>query len=359
MARYLALDALRGLTIAAMILVNTPGSWSSVYAPLLHADWHGCTPTDLVFPFFLFIVGSAMYFSFSKLDAGLTQSQVLRIVKRGAIIFLIGLLLNAYPFVGPLSELRIMGVLQRIGLAYIVAALIVLAFARRGIWIAAISILLTYWGVFLLQTDTDPYALTTNWVSQIDLAVLGASHVWQGKGTPFDPEGIFSTLPAVVNVLFGYEVTRVLTSQSDKQKAIKQMVTIGLVAIAIGWLWGLVMPINKSLWTSSFVVYTSGFACLVLALFIYIIDVKQQHKLTHPFVVYGSNPLFIYVLSWLWATTYYYISIGDTNMYQWLYQQLSLVFDPYLASFVFAISHVVLFWYLSAQLYKRKIFIKI
>ena len=279
MTRYKALDAMRGLTIALMILVNTPVSWSHVYAPLLHADWHGCTPTDVIFPFFMFIIGSAMFFSFKKTNSAANASQVLRLVKRGAIIFAIGLALNIYPFTTNIENLRILGVLQRIGIAYILASICVLFLNRRGVLTLSVIILVAYWLLLLSVGAENAYTLEHNLVRAVDIAVLGESHLWQGKGLAFDPEGLISTLPAVVSVLFGFEVTRLLTSTSCQWASIKRLLVIGVVAVVIGQLTSMVMPINKSLWTSSFVIYTSGIACIVLAFFVWLCDIVKPERL--------------------------------------------------------------------------------
>lgn len=358
MTRYLALDAFRGITIALMILVNTPGSWSHVYAPLLHAKWHGCTLTDLVFPFFLFIIGSAMFFSFKKSDFVATSAQFFRIIKRGFIIFLMGLLLNVIPFNTPIDELRIMGVLQRIGIAYIIAASLVLLLNRRGVFIVSAVILLAYWGL-LLSIGDNSLSIEGNIIRQFDLAILGANHMYTMRGVIFDPEGLLSTMPAAVSMLLGFELTRYLTSIKDKNSSVIKLIIIGGTAIGIGALWSLVLPINKPLWTSSYVIYTTGFACLLLAAFIWLIDIKGHRKLVSPLLVYGTNPLFVYVLSFCFVTVYLNVPIGDSSLYAWLYQQFTSFASPKLASFLFALSHVVLFWFVSLTLYQRKIIIKI
>jgi predicted acyltransferase len=358
MTRYLALDAFRGMTIALMILVNTPGSWSHVYAPLLHAEWHGCTPTDLVFPFFLFIIGSAMFFSFKKSDFSATSAQFVRILKRGFIIFFIGFMLNVIPFDTSFGELRIMGVLQRIGIAYAIAAVLVLLLNRRGVLIFSAIILLAYWGL-LLSIGENALTIEGNIIRQFDLAILGANHMYTMRGVNFDPEGLLSTLPAVVNMLLGFELTRYLTSIKDKKSSVIKLSILGGIAIGCGALWNLVLPINKSLWTSSYVIYTTGFACLLLAAFIWLIDIKGQKRLVSPLLVYGTNPLFVFVLSFLFVTVYLNIPVGSSSLSGWMYQQFTLFANPTLASFLFAVSHVVLFWFVSLKLYQRQIFIKI
>ncbi len=358
MTRYLALDAFRGITIALMILVNTPGSWGHVYTPLLHAEWHGATPTDLVFPFFLFIIGSAMFFSFKKSDFSAAPEQFVRIIKRGFIMFFIGFMLNIIPFNTPVEEWRIMGVLQRIGIAYAIAASLVLLLNRRGIFIVSAVILLAYW-VILLSVGEVGLTIEGNIIRQLDLSILGANHMYSMRGVSFEPEGLLSTIPAVVNMLLGFELTRYLTSIKDKNASVIKLIIIGGLAIGFGALWSVFLPINKSLWTSSYVIYTTGFACLLLAAFVWLIDIKGQEKLVSPLLVYGTNPLFVYVLSFLFVTVYLTIPVGDSSLYGWLYQQFTLFANPILASFLFAFSHVVLFWFVSLKLYQRKIFIKI
>ena len=358
MTRYLALDAFRGLTIALMILVNTPGTWSHVYAPLLHANWNGATPTDLVFPFFLFIIGSAMFFSFKKNNFAATPEQFLRIAKRGFIMFFIGFMLIVIPFSTPVEEWRIMGVLQRIGIAYVIAASLVLLLNRRGIFIISAVILLSYW-LLLLSVGDGAFTLEGNIIRQLDLTVLGANHMYTMHGVSFEPEGLLSTIPAAVNMLLGFELTRYLTSIKDKKSSVIKLIVIGGLAIGVSALWSFVLPINKSLWTSSYVLYTTGFACLLLAAFVWLIDIKGQDKLVSPLLVYGTNPLFVYVLSFLSVTAYLHISIGNSSLYLWLYEKFKLIAEPTLASFLFALSHVVLFWFVSLKLYQRKIFIKI
>lgn len=358
MQRYVALDALRGLTIALMILVNTPGSWSYVYAPLLHASWHGLTPTDLVFPFFLFIVGSAMFFAFKKQSFLLDAASGKRIVKRGCLIFLIGFLLNIYPFTSDPDTWRVMGVLQRIGIAYIFAAFIVLSFSKRNVFIISAVILIAYHFI-LMSVGAGGYELESNLVRQVDVALLGANHIYGGFGVPFDPEGLLSTIPSIVSVLIGFEVTRFISSIEEKKVSMVKLIQLGVVALIVGLAMSFIIPINKALWTSSYVVYTAGFACLILAFFVYLIDIKKQEKPVTPLLVYGTNPLFIYVISWVWVASYGFFAIDETQLHGWMFLQLASIMPEKLASFVFAFSHVALFWWFSKLLFDRKIFIKL
>lgn len=364
--RLQSLDAFRGLTIATMILVNTPGSWSYLYPPLAHADWHGCTPTDLVFPFFLFIVGVSMWFSFKKFNYELSPSALQKIAKRAGLIFLIGLLLNAFPFYNTnLSELRILGVLQRIALAFGLGAVVCLALKDTQKLLAfSVFTLLAYWGILLFGGGNDPFGLETNIVRQIDLSVLGANHLWQGKGIPFDPEGLLSSLPAVVTVVFGF-LTGQMIERTPNEKLVTKCLSFGIPALALGWFWGLAFPINKSLWTSSYVLYTTGWALIVLSLFIWLMEVRGQKKWAAPLLVFGMNSLFAYILSMVWVKILWLISwtnpAGETvNAYDWLFSSvLAPIAGNLNGSLLFALLHIVIFWAILWILYRKRIFIKV
>ena len=367
--RLLALDVFRGLTIAGMILVNTPGSWSSVYSPLLHAKWHGVTPTDLVFPNFLFIVGVSVFFAFRKFDHQLTGPAVRKILVRTLLIFLVGVAMNWFPFYHKsIDELRIMGVLQRIALAYGLGALLALALDRRQRWFAAAGILLGYWGLMVWGgSGTDPLSLEDNLARVVDLAVFGEGHVYGGFGIPFEPEGLISTIPSVVTVLLGYQVGELIYRQEERITLVKNMLVLGAVGVFLGLFWDLAFPINKALWTSSYVLYAAGIAAMVLAICIDFIDLRGWQGWTKPFQVFGLNPLFAYVLSILLvksATTLFRWenAAGDTtNLYAFLYADVFLLVfrDPYLASLAFGIGFVVLCWAATYVLYRRNIVIKL
>lgn len=363
--RLQALDTFRGVTIASMIIVNMPGSWSHVYAPLRHASWHGCTPTDLIFPFFLFIVGAAMAYSLRRFD-GITAAAAKKIIKRVLLIFLIGLLLNAFPFQEPLSELRIPGVLQRIALAYGLAAFCCLWLDRNRLIILSAAILLSYWLVLVLFSAGDPYGLESSLVRSIDLKLLGASHLWGGQGIPFDPEGLLSTFPAAVTVIIGFLTGKYIQNASDLNRAVRVMLAAGIIALAAGWLWGLVMPINKSLWTGSYGLYTAGWALLILALLLWIIDVRRLKRWTFPFLVFGVNPLLLYIIAGVWTDVYLYLiqipsaEGGTVNAYGWIYSRLFVPLAGDLnGSLLFAIAHVFVFWLILLVMYKKRIFIKL
>ncbi len=365
--RLQSLDVFRGATIAFMILVNTAGSWSHVYPPLRHADWHGCTPTDLVFPFFLFIVGVSIWFSFKSYSSSSRNKMIIKILKRTSIIFLIGFALYAYPFYNKnVSELRIMGVLQRIALAYGPAALLIV-FIRdlKKIAGVALLILVGYWALLVMGATGDPFALTTNVVRSFDRWLLGDSHLYQGKGMPFDPEGVLSTIPGIAQVLLGYLCGAWIDKTEDKHLLVRTMWFLGLVAVGIAWLWGLTFPINKSLWTSSYVIYTTGLALIVLSICIWLIDLKGIKAWAWPFLVFGSNSIFAYVLSFLISSTMQVISITNsagekTNLYHYVYSEWWVpVAGEMNGSLAFALMVVVICWLLTYLLYRKDIFVKI
>jgi predicted acyltransferase len=364
--RYLALDVLRGMTIALMITVNTPGSWQYIYAPLRHARWHGCTPTDLVFPFFLFVVGVSMFFSFGKYGNELNKDSLQRLGRRTLFIFMIGLFLNSFPqWMHDFSTLRIMGVMQRIALAYGIGSLIVLSSPRNFIPFVGGAILLAYWGILAWFGGADPYSLAGNAVIPFDKAILGEQHLYKGFGIPFDPEGLLNTIPAIVTVLLGY-MTGVCIKNTERIKVPRRLALYGLIAAVLGRLWGFVFPINKPLWTSSYVLYTAGLAALFLALLVFIIDIKGFKKWTSFFVVFGVNPLFIYALSGLWARTLSILIRFETSDgtvirgSTWIYQN---VFVPVAGnmngSLLYALTHIFFFWLIGYILYKKRIFIKV
>jgi predicted acyltransferase len=365
--RYLALDVLRGITVAAMITVNTPGTWAHIFSPLAHSKWHGCTPTDLVFPFFLFVVGVSMFFSFSKYNNTLNKDSLLRIGKRTLLIFAIGLFLNSFPqWMTDFSKLRIPGVLQRIALAYGIGSVIVLAVQRKYLPYLGAAILLFYWGILYYFGSNDPYSLEGNAAVPFDKLLVGDSHLYHGFGITFDPEGLLSTFPAIATVIIGY-LTGSIIRQTAKIKVPRILAGYGLAGIVTGYLWGLLIPLNKPLWTSSYVLYSAGWALLVLALLIWIIDIKGYTGWTSFFVVFGMNPLVIFALSGIYARIIgrlILITEADGNVvngYNWLYQHvfMPLTTDPRISSLLFALTHIVFYWLIGLVLYKKKIFIKV
>ena len=364
--RLLALDVFRGLTIALMVIVNNPGSWDYVYSPLLHSHWNGCTPTDLVFPFFMFIMGSAMWYSFKKFNHSLSKPVVIKILRRTVVIFLIGLALNMYAsFSIDLSHLRIMGVMSRIALGYGVAALMVLGLRINYVKIATGAILLGYWAMLVFLGGDAPFSLEGNFVRAFDLFVLGANHLQGFEGVVFDQTGLLASLPSVGTVLLGYFAGRMIDKTKDHTAAVKKLLVYGAAGVILGKVWGLVFPINKLLWTSSYVVYTAGLAMVLLGVFLWIIDIKGYKKWTHPLKVFGMNPLFLYVFSVFFAISLRFkiadSTTGDMiSITKWLYTHF---FQPFAGnlngSLLYALSFGVICWLLGWAMYRKRIFIKI
>lgn len=363
--RLIALDVLRGITIAAMILVNTPGSWAYVYWPLLHAKWDGFTPTDAVFPFFLFIVGVSIHFAFKNFNPEDHKIALKKIIKRTIIIFSIGLFLNLFPKFN-FETVRYFGVLQRIAIAYGIGATICLYLNKKNILYVAASILIVYWAILYFLVPENPFGPETNLVGKIDLYLFGKNHIWKGLGFPFDPEGLLSTLPSVSTVLIGSLTGAFLSMSASITFKIKKLILYGIALVVLGYVWGFVFPINKSLWSSSFVCFSAGWAMLILALLIWIIDVKKYTTWSQPFIHFGTNSLFIFVFSGLYVKTMIYlvkIPNGEgksTSALSYIYQNIFVPIAGNMnGSLLFAIAHIIFFWSLVYILYKRKIFIKI
>jgi predicted acyltransferase len=379
--RFYSLDVFRGATVALMILVNTPGSWAYIYGPLKHAEWHGVTPTDLVFPFFLFAVGNAMAFVMPRLVEGGPSVFWKKVTKRFLLIFLIGLLLNWFPFVrydadGHLvmktfEKLRILGVLQRIALAYFFASIIVYYFKSRGAFVVGAIMLLIYWGLCLALGDpADPYSLNGFFGTEIDKALLGEDHMYHGEGVAFDPEGLMSTIPAIVQVIFGFLVGEYIIKKGKTWEMLSNLFVAGMILIFAGFCWHTAFPINKKIWTSSYVLYTTGLALSVLGVLIYLIEFKNAKGAWSKFFdVFGKNPLFIFVLSGAWSRIYGLFRIEDgmkdgkpviKGLGGWMYDHL---FVPALGnmngSLAYAIFHILIFWAICWWLDKKKIYIKV
>lgn len=359
--RFLPLDVFRGMTVCFMIIVNTPGTSKLIYPALDHAKWHGFTPTDLVFPSFLFAVGNALSFTLSKYEAKGNRAVLLKTLKRTAMIFLIGFILLWLPFKKPLSHTRILGVLQRIALCYCGASLMIHYLPRKIVIALSIAILFGYWAIlYFFGAPGDPFSLLGNAVIPLDRFVLGEAHMYKGEGIPFDPEGILSTIPSVVNVIAGYYTGCYVQKHADKPKALTKIAGAGIALIALAQLWNIVFPINKKLWTSSYVLQTVGIDLIILAALIAIIDRLHWVKWTEFFTVFGKNTLFIYVLSDLFiiAMIHTYVS-NDTNVYRYLTERMQSVCPGEFGSLLFGVTAMLVCWAICKILDWKKIYIKV
>lgn len=372
MQRFFSLDVFRGITICLMIIVNTPGKGAQLYAILVHAKWFGFTLADLVFPSFLFAVGNAMSFSVPKLEDAGEKVFFRKIIKRTLIIFLLGYLMYWFPFVQhgadgswsmkPFSETRIMGVLQRIALCYFAAALLVHYFSCRTTMILAAVLLLAYWAVLYLFGDTGKeLSMEGNAITKLDVLLLGESHIYKKDRMPFDPEGILSTIPAIVNVLAGYWTGVLLQRKGKSYSALFDLMIAGVAVVAVAMWWQIVFPVSKKLWTSSFVLYTTGIDMLFLTVLVYWIEIKRRTWGTNFFNILGKNPLFIYLLSELLYVVLTMIKLQDgQSLFAWISTAVfqRLLPGP-LGSLVTAIAFMLLCWMVAWWLDKKKIYIRI
>lgn len=386
--RFYSLDVFRGATVCLMILVNNPGSWGHIYAPLKHAPWHGLTPTDLVFPFFLFAVGNAMAFVMPRLEAGGDAIFWKKVLKRTAVIFLIGLFLNWWPFVrweegqlafinwvnpgDPSKGVRILGVLQRIALCYFFASVLIYYFKLRKAFFIGLILLLLYWVLCYTGNPADPYSLKGWFGTAIDKDILGVAHLYKGEGVPFDPEGIVSTMAAVVQVIFGYMVGDYIQKKGKSYEMVTGLFIAGVAMLITGYCWDMVFPVNKKIWTSSFTVYTSGLATLTIATMIYMIEFKNiKGGLARFFDVFGKNALFVFALSAFLPKGLALIRIPNglnakgeisyVNPWNWLYQKvlINIPGDPKLGSLLYALCVITFMWAICYWMDKKKIYIKV
>jgi predicted acyltransferase len=369
--RFTVLDVFRGLTICLMIIVNTPGNGDTTFSPLLHAKWNGFTPTDLVFPSFLFAVGNALSFVMVKWATLSNKQVLLKIFKRTAIIFLLGYLMYWFPFFKrdstnhiiafPWDETRVFGVLQRIALCYGIAALLLHYLKTNTVVILSVVFLFLYWILlYALGDSTAPLSLEGNAVLRIDKWLLSEKHLYHGEGLAFDPEGLLSTLPAIVNVIGGYFAGKYIQQKGFTYECLSGLLLSGVVLLALAYCWNLSFPINKKLWTSSFVLQTVGLDCIIIAVLIYLINFKQYTKWTYFFEVFGRNPLFIYLLSEIAVIVFYTVVMGNnTSLYQWLFIHVFSHVGNYIGSLLFAVSFMLCCWLVGYLLDKRKIYIKV
>jgi len=359
--RLLSLDVFRGITVASMLLVNNPGTWSAMYWPLGHAAWHGWTPTDLIFPFFLFVVGVTTELSLRGRASG---DAVKKIIRRGLLIVFIGLMLNWFPFyrdgnvpgypdptiadrmIYKITHIRIPGVLQRIGIVYMIAALIALKTTRRQQGIVVAVLLLGYWAV-LTRGPLEPPEATV--ASSVDRALIGQNHLWAQSKT-WDPEGPLSTVPAIATGLLG-----IMAAPWVRERRVRELSLIGAAGLIAGKVWDFAFPINKALWTSSYVIFTAGFACVLLALCIWLIDLKGVKGWTKPFEIYGVNPMLAFIGSGIMARV-----LGMAGLQLASYKlYYAPYFSPKLASLLWGLSFVLLWLGILAIFYRKRWILKI
>jgi predicted acyltransferase len=367
-SRLMSLDVFRGATIAAMLLVNDPGDEQTVFWPLRHASWNGWTPTDLIFPFFLFIVGVSMAFSLAaRLRRNACRTAAFKhVLWRGLVLFAIGLLLNGAVVRFDVTRWRVYGVLQRIAIVYVVCAILALWFGRR-VWVAKlIGCLAAYW-ILLRYVPVPGYGVPTHAIPLLDpernLAAwldrkLLAGHLLVGT---YDPEGLLSTIPAVATTLLGLLTGDWLRSEHRSRVKAQAMALAGMACVALGEFFSIWFPVNKSLWTSSYVVLTGGLALLVLALCYAVLDLRQWRGWwTAPFLVFGMNAIAAYVLGSVLAIVLYLTPVGDRSAQEFLYQELfAPLAEPFTASLLYAVSFVLVCWAGMWLLYRKRIFVKI
>lgn len=372
--RFTSLDVFRGLTVCFMIIVNTPGTGAMPYSPFQHASWHGFTPTDLVFPSFLFAVGNSMSFSSEKFAALAENKFLWKVIKRAFIIFLLGYLLYWFPFIvidkagsiglRPIAETRILGVLQRIALCYLLASLMVRYMSFRSVMAAGAVLLVGYWAILVAFGDpADPLSLTGNAGNLIDAYILGEKHMYHGEGVAFEPEGILSTIPSIMNVIVGYYAGMFIRKHGKTYESLSRLLLTGGALVCVALAWNTVFPINKKLWTSSFVLLTTGIDLAILGALLYIVEVRRWNKgnWTRFFTIPGKNPLFIYLLSELLLISIAMVNVaGGTSVYEWVNSAIFQQVAPGPAgSLLFALVFMMVCWFVAWFLDRRKIYIRV
>jgi predicted acyltransferase len=365
--RFTALDVFRGMTVFFMIIVNNQAG--PAFAPLRHAAWDGFTPTDLVFPSFLFAVGNAMAFTIPKWT-GLSHSSVLiKILKRTFLIFLIGYLLSWFPFFAqdasgawslkPIENTRVFGVLQRIALCYGIAAVLIHFLSARKVVVAALILLFGYWAILLLNGDL---TMLGNAGIAVDKWLIGENHMYKGEGVPFDPEGLLSTFPAVVNVIIGYFAGVLLRDKGKNYESIAKVLLAGVILMAIAFSWNYCFPINKKLWTSSYVLYTCGISLMMIGLLVYLIDKSNlSNRWNHFFEVFGKNPLFIYVLSGIIPRLLSMIRVSeDKTLGEFITQDIFQQNIPgEFGTLLYALGLTMVCWLVGYLMDKKKIYVRV
>lgn len=372
------MDVFRGMTIAGMVLVNNPGTWSAIYNPLEHAEWNGWTPTDFVFPFFLFIVGISITLALGKRveTNGVDKSVYLKIIRRTILIFALGLFLATFPFYNfskgewlDLNTVRIMGVLQRIAVCYFVSSLIFMHTDwKKQLGIAA-GLLFLYWALMTL-INVPGCEITTfndkacNLAAYLDRVILTEGHIWRSAKV-YDPEGLLSTIPAIATTLAGVLCGHWMRTRREDIEKVAGMFFFGVTLVALGWLWHLAFPINKALWTSSYVVFTAGLALCFLGFCYWLIDIKGYRTWTKPFLIFGVNALALFVGSGVMARILGLIKVPgpaeqSISLQQWIFTNIFLpIASPINASLMYAICFILVWLFLMWLLYRKQIYIKV
>lgn len=362
--RLLSLDVMRGITISGMILVNNPGDWGHVYAPLRHAAWNGLTPTDLVFPFFMFIMGVSMFFSLRKYGLRLSKESVTKILRRTVVIFLVGFGLNLFGHIlnygfAEWEKVRILGVMQRLALAYGIGSLIGLAIKPKYLLHTAALILIGYWA--LLGFTGSMEMTEQSLIATIDRTLFGETHMYhdttaEGIRIAFDPEGLLSCIGSIAHVLLGFYAGKIiLEGKNNKEQILQRLFIFGTILLFCGLLLQYGCPINKKIWSSTFVLTTCGFGSLLLALLIWIIDIKRRKNWTLFFESFGINPLYLYVQADLLGVLFGAIGLSSF-LVNGVFQPL---FGAYGGSLAWAIFYVIANWIPGYFLYRKRIYIKI
>jgi predicted acyltransferase len=367
--RIWSLDVFRGMTVAGMVLVNNPGTWSAIYSPLEHAAWHGWTPTDLVFPFFLFIVGVSITLALSRrAEAGGSKRDLyVKIARRSLLIFALALVLAGFPFFN-LSTIRLTGVLNRIAVCYLFAALIFLKTNWRRQTVIVGVLLVAYWAILMLVPApgfaAGDLSKQGSIASYVDRAVLG-NHIWKGGEKIYDPEGLPSTIGALATTLIGVLTGHLLRSRRTEMEKVASMFVAGVACLVVGWVWNFWFPVNKALWTSSYVLFTAGMALQLLAACYWLIDINGYRRWSLPFRVFGTNALAVFFLTGLTARLLSIIKLTGADGNQVALQ--TIIFknlfaswaSPVNASLAFAVCFVLVWLGLMSILYRRGIFIKV
>lgn len=358
--RIVSVDVLRGFTIFLMILVNSPGSWKYVYEPLKHSDWHGCTLADIVFPGFIFIIGLSISLSYPQGK----KLSFKKIFKRTILIFCIGVLINWFPFFETnINELRLFGILQRIALSYFLAVCVIsFTTGPKQILLLTFILLIAHWSILYFFGDSNPFSLTGNISKTIDVFLVSKKHVYSGYGIAFDPEGVLGTLSSASQVLIGYLTgINLYNKDSLEVSSLLKFIIFSLFLIFLGYQLNPIYPINKPLWTGSYVLYSSGIYMMLLMIVTWIVDYKKKKSWSFIFIVFGYNPLISFILSILILKTFIkIINISGQPFSYWIYQNIfQKNFSEHFGSFIYSIFFTFLIWGLSYILYKRKIIFKI